>query len=284
MRWNFVTGLCVANGWDVLMVRLWIILALFLPMTIFCSGAFAVAPKDGKRAIDLTHPFDEKTIYWPTEDGFKLLRGPAGVTERGYFYSANRFTGAEHGGTHIDAPIHFWNGGQTVDQLPLDRLIGRGARVDVSAKCNADRDYQVSVEEFQDWEKANNASLKDRIVLIRTGFGRFWPDREKYLGTSEFGRAAVAKLHFPGLDPAAADWLITRRGIRMVGIDTASIDHGQTQDYPTHVRLFRDNVPALENVADMKDLPAQGFEVLALPMKIGGGTGGPCRIVAIIND
>jgi len=234
--------------------------------------------------VDLTHLFDESTIYWPTEDGFKLLRGPAGVTEGGYYYAANRFMCAEHGGTHIDAPIHFFEKGQTVDQVPLARLIGPGACVDVSQKCAADRDYQATVEDFQAWEATNKASLEDRIVLIRTGYGRYWPDRKKYLGTSESGRAAVAKLHFPGLDPAAADWLVTRRRIKMVGIDTASIDHGQTSKYPAHVRLFRDNVPALENVARMDELPADKFKVVALPMKIGGGSGAPCRIVAILDE
>ena len=228
-----------------------------------------------QQMIDLTHPFDESTIYWPTEEGFKLLRGPAGVTEGGYFYAANRFMCAEHGGTHIDAPIHFFEKGQTVEKIPVERLIGPGACVDVSQKCAADRDYQVTVEDFQNWEAANKASLERRIVLIRTGFGRYWPDREKYLGTKENGKAAVAKLHFPGLDPSAADWLVARRHIRMVGIDTASIDYGQTQNYPTHQRLFRDQVPALENVADVTKLPADNFTIVALPMKIGGGSGRP---------
>jgi kynurenine formamidase len=103
------------------------------------------------------------------------------------------------------------------------------------------------------------------------------------LGTKETGRTAIARLHFPGLHPSAADWLITRRQVRMVGIDTASIDHGQTQEYPTHVRLFRDSVPALENVAHLDKLPADGFRIIALPMKIGGGSGAPCRVVAIFE-
>jgi kynurenine formamidase len=171
-----------------------------------------------------------------------------------------------------------------VDQISPSRLIGPGACVDVSQTCAADRDYQVRVEDFTAWEKANDATLEDRIVLIRTGFGGFWPDRKKYLGTAEQGKAAVAKLRFPGLDPAAADWLITRRRIRMVGIDTASIDHGQTTNYPTHQRLFQDNVPALENVAAMDELPAFGFTLVALPMKIGGGSGAPCRVVAIFDN
>jgi kynurenine formamidase len=255
-------------------------LVLFASST--CQSASADAPD--KTIIDLTHRFDESTIYWPTEEGFKLLRGPAGITERGYYYAANRFMCAEHGGTHIDAPIHFWKGGQTVDQVPLDRLIGPAACVDVANKCSADRDYQVTVEDFTAWEAKNAASLNDKIVLIRTGYAAHWPDREKYLGTSETGRAAVARLHFPGLEPAAAEWLVTRRKIRAVGIDTASIDHGQTQDYPTHQRLFRDNVPALENVALPDNLPATNFQVIALPMKIGGGSGAPCRVVVVLTD
>jgi kynurenine formamidase len=234
--------------------------------------------------VDLTHSFDETTVYWPTEEGFKLIRGPAGVTEQGYYYAANRFMCAEHGGTHLDAPIHFFEKGETVDTIPVARFIGPGACVDVTTKCAGDRDYQVTTEDFQAWESANKASLEKRIVLIRTGYSRFWPEAEKYLGTKDRGKAAVAKLHFPGLDPAAAEWLVTRRHIRAVGIDTASIDHGQTRNYPTHQRLFRDNVPALENVADMSKLPASGFTVVALPMKIGGGSGAPCRIVAVMGN
>jgi kynurenine formamidase len=256
-------------------------------VTLFVGVAFMLtstsAPAEtNKRLVDLTHPFDEQTIYWPTEDGFKLIKEAAGFTEQGYYYAANRFMCAEHGGTHIDAPVHFFEKGKPVDQIPLARLLGPGACVDVSQKCSADRDYQVAVDDFEKWEADNKASLEDRIVLIRTGFGGRWPDRAKYLGTAEHGKAAVAKLHFPGLDPSAADWLIKRRHIRVVGIDTASIDHGQTDAYPTHQRLFRDGVPALENVAAMDHLPANNFTVIALPMKIKGGSGAPCRVIAEI--
>lgn len=237
-----------------------------------------------ERLIDLTHPFNEETIYWPTEEGFKLIPEAAGVTDEGYYYAANRFVCAEHGGTHIDAPRHFAENGQTVDELPLERLVGPAVCVDVSDKCAADPDYQVTVEDFQAWELFGGTSLENQIVLIYTGYGSRWPDREKYLGTAEQGKAAVAKLHFPGLDPVAADWLVSKRRVRMVGIDTASIDHGQTRDYPTHVRLFRDNVPALENVANLDKLPPYGFTLAALPIKITGGSGGPTRIVAILDE
>jgi kynurenine formamidase len=253
----------------------WLVLAT---STAFCQ------PTSNGRLVGLTHPFDEQTIYWPTEEGFKLVPESAGVTDLGYYYAANRFTCAEHGGTHIDAPRHFSEHGLTVDQIPLERLVGPGARINVSKQCAADPDYRVTVEDLQSWELFSGESLDDRIVLIYTGYGQHWPDREKYLGTSEQGREAVAKLHFPGLEPSAADWLINKRRVRMVGIDTASIDHGQSRDFPTHVRLFRDNVPALENVANLDQLPADGFTIMALPMKIAGGTGAPCRVVAIVPE
>jgi kynurenine formamidase len=237
----------------------------------------------GGRMIDLTHPFDSETIYWPTEDGFKLIPETAGVTEQGYFYAANRFVCAEHGGTHLDAPRHFSEAGQTVDQVPLKRLIGPAACIDISTQCSADPDYQATVEDFEGWELLQGISLEDRIVLIRTGFSRFWPDHQTYLGTTEQGKEAVAKLHFPGLDPSAADWLVSKRHVRMVGIDTASIDHGQTSDFPTHRRLFQDNVPALENLANLAQLPSEDFSIVALPMKIAGGSGAPCRVVAVLS-
>jgi kynurenine formamidase len=259
-------------------------IAVVCTLSITWADFVLAKPPGSKSMIDLTHSFDKSTIYWPTEDGFKLIHGPAGVTPEGYYYVANRFMCAEHGGTHLDAPIHFFEKGQTVEKIPVDRLIGPGACIDVVKKCEADRDYQVTVEDFQKWEADNAASLENRIVIICTGFARFWPDREKYLGTKEQGKGAVAKLHFPGLDPAAADWLVTRRHIRMIGIDTASIDHGQTHNYPTHQRLFRDQVPALENVANTDNLPADKFTIVALPMKIGGGSGAPCRIVAMLGN
>jgi kynurenine formamidase len=235
------------------------------------------------KLIDLTHSFDEQTLYWPTEKGFELERGPAGLTEKGYYYAANRFCSAEHGGTHIDAPIHFFEGRNTLDTIPLRQLIGRGALIDVRQKCAEDPNYQVAVDDLVQWEAKHNQRLDDSILLLRTGFAAFWPNRAKYLGTEERGPQAVAKLRFPGLHPGAAQWLAKNRSVRAVGIDTASIDFGQSTHFQSHVGLFEKNIPALENVANLDQLPETGFVVLALPMKIRGGSGGPVRIVAVLN-
>ncbi|HEY9285625.1 MAG TPA: cyclase family protein [Pyrinomonadaceae bacterium] len=232
--------------------------------------------------VDLSHAYDEQTVFWPTADGFKLEKVAEGQTPGGYYYAANNFSTAEHGGTHLDAPVHFAAGRHTADQIPLDQLIGPAVVVDVTDKCAADRDYQVSVADFRKWEAEHGELPRDTILLLRTGFGRHWPDRERYMGTNERGAAAVAKLHFPGLHPDAARWLVANRAVKAVGLDTPSIDFGQSQLFESHRVLFDKNVPAFENLANLDRLPPAGSYVVALPMKIKGGSGGPLRAVAIV--
>jgi kynurenine formamidase len=239
-----------------------------------------VLPPD--RIVDLTYAFDADSVYWPTAEQFKLETDFEGMTDKGYFYSAYRYSAAEHGGTHLDSPVHFAKGRYTVDQLPLERLMGPAIVIDVTAKCATNPDYLVSVADFENWEKRNGKIPAGTIVLLRTGFGKFYPDRKKYLGTEERGAEAVAKLHFPGLDPAAARWVTTNRSIKAIGLDTASIDYGQSTLFESHRALFEKNVPAFENVANLDQLPAKGFSVIALPMKIKGGSGGPLRIIAVL--
>jgi kynurenine formamidase len=203
------------------------------------SAAAQESPGNADHIVDLTHPFDADTIYWPTERGFELMRGEAGYTNRGYYYAANRFRAAEHGGTHLDAPIHFFEGRNTVDQIPLERLMGPGVVVDVSAKCTADADYQITVDDLRAWEAEHERELNDVIVLLRTGWSRHWPDRAKYLGTEDRGDEAVAKLHFPGLHPSAAGWLVERRSVKAVGIDTAQGSTAPLRRRRAHFHLSR---------------------------------------------
>ncbi len=233
--------------------------------------------------IDLTHPFDEQTIFWPTEEGFSLERVSRGITPRGYFYSANRFHMAEHGGTHLDAPIHFYRNKETVDGISLERLIGPGVVIDVRSQCRQNPDYQIGIDDFQAWEKRFRSRLDDVIILLDTGFGRYWPDRARYLGTEETGPAALAKLHFPGLHPKAARWLVEHRSIKAIGLDTASIDYGQSKEFKAHVTLAKHSIPIFENVARISELPPRDFTIVALPMKIKDGSGGPLRIVAWLD-
>ena len=238
---------------------------------------------DGSRLIDLSHAFDSDTIFWPTEkEGFVLERGPAGMTEQGYWYEANRFRSAEHGGTHLDAPAHFAQGRQTVDEIPVEHLAGGAVVVDVSRLCELDPDYKITVEDFEGWESQYGPIQTGAIVLLHTGFAKVWPDRVRYLGTDLRGPEAVPHLHFPGLSEQAAHWLVHGRKIKAVGIDTASIDPGQSTVFGAHRALFAADVPAFENLRGLDQLPARDFTVIALPMNIRGGSGAPLRALAVV--
>jgi len=231
--------------------------------------------------VDLSHDFSAQTIYWPTAKPFALEVVSAKRTPAGYYYAANNFSAAEHGGTHLDAPIHFAEGQWTTDQIPLERLIGEAIVVDVQSGADSSADYRVDLAAINRWEQEHGAIPSGSIVLFRTGWGRRWPDRAAYLGTSRAGPEAASDLHFPGIDSAAAQWMVDRK-VKAVGIDAASIDYGQSRSFPTHQVLFASNVPAFENVANLELLPERGSLVIALPMKIKGGSGAPLRIVALV--
>ena len=234
--------------------------------------------------VDLTHDFTDAAIYWPTAEGFKMKVASKGYTKAGFYYEANNFSAAEHGGTHLDAPIHFYENRHTVDQIPIEQLIGAGVVIKVAEKVAKDRNYQISVEDILNWEKKHGTIPNNGIVLFDTGSAQYWPDREKYMGTNDRGAAAVAKLQFPGIHPDTAKFLATKRGIKAVGLDSPSIDFGGSKLFKTHQILFEKNIPGFENVANLDKLPVTGFTVIALPMKIKNGSGAPLRIVAFLPD
>jgi len=236
-----------------------------------------------KSIIDLTHTFSEETVYWVTAKEFQLEVVSHGDTDKGFFYAANNFETAEHGGTHLDAPIHFSKGKQSVEEIPLEKLIGEAIKIDVSDNALQDRDYLVSVEDFQEWEAANGKIKDGVIVLLETGHSKYYPDKLKYLGTDQRGAEAIKLLHFPGLSSEAATWMVENRSISAIGIDTPSIDYGQSEYFKSHVILLSDNIPVFENVANLDKLPNKGFEVIALPMKIKDGSGAPLRIVGVLQ-
>ena len=235
---------------------------------------------DGGRWIDLTWNFEESTVYWPTNVMFKHDTVFYGINDKGYFYSSFKYSAEEHGGTHFDAPLHFAQGGRSIEQITVNELTGLAIVVDVTGQSSQNRDYLVTKEDFNEWEKAHGLIPEQSIVLLHTGFGKYWDNPEKYTGTLKSGVAGVAELHFPGLSPEAADWLVKERKIKAVGIDTPSIDYGQSKDFRTHRSLCGNNVTAYENIANLEQVPAKGSYLVAAPMKIKGGSGSPLRLLA----
>jgi kynurenine formamidase len=260
------------RAWFPLVVAL-----LALPRT----GAAQPIDLSTQRLVDLTHPLNAQTIYWPTSPStFRLERLSYGPTEGGYFYSANAFCSPEHGGTHLDAPIHFSENGISAEQIPLENLAAPAVVIDVTAQAARDADYRLTRQDVLDWEQRHGRIERGTIVLLRTGWSRRWPDRRAYLGDDTPGDAS--NLHFPSYGDDAARLLVEERGAAALGVDVASIDYGQSRDFMVHRIAAARNVPGLENLTNLHELPPRGAVVIALPTKIEGGSGGPLRAIALV--
>ena len=231
--------------------------------------------------VDLSHSYSAATLYWPTSpSAFELKPLHVGLTPGGFFYSAYRFATPEHGGTHLDAPVHFDSTGAPVDRVPLDRLVGSAVVIDVTAKAAADPDYRLSVADLEAFEAAHGAIAPGSIVLLRTGWSARWGDRKAYFGDDTPNDAT--KLHFPGYGVDAARLLVEQRNVAALGIDSPSVDYGPSQDFQVHRVGAPRGVPNFENLTGLDRLPATGATVFALPMKIEGGSGAPLRALALV--
>ena len=235
---------------------------------------------DPSRLVDLSWSFGPDTIYWPTAEPFKLEQVAHGVAPGGYFYAANNISMAEHGGTHMDAPIHFAEGKRTSAQVPLANCVGPAVVIDVRGKCAGDPDYLLGIDDVLAWEARYGRIPRGAVIVMFSGWGARWPDKKRYLGTDV--PLDVANLHFPGFSREAVELLVDQRDIAALAIDTASIDRGQSKDFIAHRIINGANKPAFENVANVERLPPAGATFIALPIKIEGGSGGPARIVALL--
>lgn len=234
---------------------------------------------DESKVLDLTHEFSEETVYWPTAESFKLERVAYGIGENGKWYAANNYSAAEHGGTHLDAPIHFAAEQDTTEKIPIGRFIGPARVIDIRMPCEHESNYLLTPEDIHKHESAHGLIEPGSVVLVLTGFGKFYPHAREYLGSDR--RGVAEGLSFPGIGAEAARVLVERR-IDLVGLDTASIDHGPTADFPAHRVFAAAGIPGVENIAHLEKLPPAGATIIALPMKIKDGTGGPCRVIAIL--
>ncbi len=258
---------------------------LFLIVLALCIGLSCKSPqKSQSQWLDMTYPYDNDTIYWPTAKPFQLVKLDWKVNEDGWWYASNEFSASEHGGTHVDAPIHFSENGRTIDQVPLEEWVGPAVKIDVVNKCENNRDYLLSVEDILAWEKENGLIPEHAWVIMFTGIdSKYYPDKKNVLGTSKTGEEAIPELRFPGFSQESVKYLVSNRNITGIAIDTPSIDYGQSKDFLVHRVLCAADKLALENIAQLDKLPVSGAILYVMPMLIKEGTGAPARVFALFN-
>eukprot|EP00794_Sanderia_malayensis_P007881 gene7881-8732_t len=251
---------------------------LLLTATALVTSTFVAATI---KFVDLSYAYDNTTLTWPSdkESKFRFIKRTKAKTAS-YEYEANSFSVAEHSGTHLDAPRHFAAGKHSSAEVPLQKLIGTAVVVNVVDKAKNNSDLLIDVIDFENHEKKFGRIPDDSIILLYSGWGKYWPNATAYYGTASNDTSI---LHFPGLAPTAATWLIQQRKVKAIGIDTGSIDYGQSKTFRSHVILMEKNIPIFENVANLKNVPQVGAMVYALPMKIDEGSGAPLRIIATWN-
>jgi len=235
-----------------------------------CMRASPATP----RVVDLGHPLTASDPSWSGAPDFS--RTIVATFEKDT-YASGRFETGEHFGTHVDAPAHFDADGWTVDAIPPDRLVRPGVRIDIQDKVRDAEDYRMTLDDVLAFEKAHGAIEEGAIVLVATGWDRRWGTDGRYMNV----RDGVKR--FPGISVEAVRLLAGDRGVAGIGIDTPSIDHGPSQQFEAHRTSQPLNVYHIENAANLTSLPARGFTIVVAPVRIGGGSGAPARVFALVK-
>jgi len=223
--------------------------------------------------MDLTHPLSPTTpAFTPGEEAVRST--VATLAKDGYYMQEWKII--EHIGTHVDAPAHFAAGRRTADQLTPAELITPAVVVDISAKATKDPDALVTVDDLRAFEKRHGRIPEGCAVLMYSGWGAKVGNAAAYRGAD-----AKGVLHFPGFAPEAAGWLVKRRRIRSVGVDTLSIDHGPSQSFDTHVIVNSAERYGVENLANLHRIPPTGARIMVGLIPFYQGSGGQARIFAL---
>ena len=239
-------------------------------------GALSNIGRGRAQILDLTHTINDHLPPWPGDKkSFEAIPN-ANVQQNGYF--TRSFWMLEHYGTHLDAPVHFPPGKTTVDLIPPERLIGPAVVLDIRREGDLDADYRLTVARVQEWEQAHGGVPQGAIVLLRTGRASLWPDANSYRGMDASGA-----MHFPGFSVEAVRYLLLKR-ISGIGADAMSVDTGNSKEYEVHHLALGSDLFQLENLADLTAVPESGAWLIVAPIKLEGGSGGPCRVFAVLRD
>lgn len=228
------------------------------------------------RFVDLTYPLNSQNAFWPAEGYHPFQLKTLATLEKNGVLS-KEFSMPEHLGTHLDAPNHFEKNRPSVAEIPPSQLFAEGVVIDMSLQAGQDADARLTLKDIAEWEQQHGRIPDQAVVLLHTGWGKYWDQFARYKNQDVQGR-----LHFPSYSAEAAKFLIHERHARGLGVDTLSIDYGLSKDFAVHHIVNSATRYGLENVAHLDQLPPRGFYLVVAPIKIEEGTGGPTRLFALL--
>ncbi|XP_023224990.1 uncharacterized protein LOC111625964 [Centruroides sculpturatus] len=258
----------------------------FIRFTLLFSSCLVYFPsytlaKETISYLDLTHPLSNSTTsYLPGVQPFRVTISKKEIKDSSetFWYQTENYATSTLVGTYLEAPCTFYKESWCVNDIPMDRLIAPVTFMNILGEVKTNASYEITPEDFICFEKDNGKIKNGSILLIYTGWSRYWNESDKYFGKS--------KLQFPSLSEEAARWLVTNTGIVGIGIDTASIDPGTSTNFRAHRIFAGKKIFILENVANM-DQFSKACKIINLyvfPLKIAGASKAQCSIVAQIEN
>jgi kynurenine formamidase len=238
--------------------------------------------------IDLTAPLSASTpvIKLPEQFGQTAtfsLHEISRYDDRGPAWYWNDITTGEHTGTHFDAPVHWVTGrdGEDVAQVPLGSMIRPAVALDFSAQAAGDPDFLLEIKDVRDWEQAHGPLPAGGWLLYRTGWDTRSDSQERFLNANETGP------HTPGISVECARWIAEESPVIGVGVETVGTDAGAAHSFdppfPCHSMLLGAGKYGLTQLQNLAQVPATGAVLVVLPLPITGGSGSPCRALALVE-
>ncbi len=222
------------------------------------------------RLVDLTQPLGPETALWPGSRPFAATTVAEYEADGCY---ARELEVPEHAGTHFDAPAHFARDGKLVDEVEIEALFCPAVKLDVRATVRDDPSATVDATVIRELEERDGVIPQGSAVLVHMGWDAYWQNPAGYLGEPE--------LAFPGLTCDAAE-LLVERGIAGLGVDTLSVDPGDSRDFPVHKTILPAGIWQLEGLIELERVPARGAWLVTAPLRLVAGSGAPARVFAIL--
>jgi kynurenine formamidase len=238
--------------------------------------------------IDLAHPLEPATpiISLPPQFGQSAPFRSERISEydsRGPAWAWSNISLGEHTGTHFDAPVHWITGKDlacnALDTIPARRFVAPANVIDCATACDADPDFLLTPERIQAWEAQHGRIEAGSWLLLRSGWSR-------RTHADSFLNADTSGAHSPGPSPEAVRFLVNQRDVIGFGTETVGTDAGQAfrfdPPFPCHAGMHGANKFGLASLTNLDKLPPKGAILITAPLKITGGTGSPCRVLALV--